>query len=205
MKRTVWAVLAAVGLSGALALAATSPRFRDVPANHWAHAAITSAAAKGVMPPRQRDRFEPEQTVTRAELAVILVRMIDYLETKGPQKLSNSPAKPHVPRAQRQALAKFPRTHRAYPALKRLVEGGYVVPNIHGEVFLPTRETIDRPVTPQEVSLAMAGVAIRVLEKRVGVEHPESLQEGYRLGPDDVRPTVPRGEAHPHEHAAPRR
>lgn len=203
MKRRIAIVAGALGLGFALAATAAAPRFRDVPAGHWASGAIARVAEKGVMPAKAPGAFRPDQPVTRAELAAILVRLIDHLETRGPRKLSDSPAKPHVPRAQTAALARFPRTHPAYPSLKRLVEGGYVVPNLHGEQFLPTRETINRPVTAREVETALAGVTIRVLEKRVGVEHPESLTEGLRLGPDDVRRTVPRGEkppAHDHDH-----
>lgn len=203
MKRRIALVAATFSLGIAVAGTASAPRFRDVPAGHWASAPIARVAANGVMPAKAPGAFKPDQPVTRAELAAILVRLIDHLESRGPQKLTHSPAKPHVTRVQTAALARFPRNHAAYPSLKRLVEGGYVVPNIHGEQFLPTRETIDRPVTAREVETALAGVTIRVLEKRVGVEHPESLTEGLRLGPDDVRRTVPRGQkppAHDHDH-----
>jgi hypothetical protein len=188
-------------LGCALAATAAAPRFRDVPAEHWAFAPIQSVAAKGVLPPKSAGVFKPDQPVTRAELAATVVRLIDYLEKQGPQKLTNSPAKPHVPRAQTAALARFPRGHASYPALKRMVEGGYVVPNLHGEIFLPTRETVDKPATARDVELALSGVALRVLEKRVGVEHPESLTEGYRYSPNESRPTVPRGQKPPeHDH-----
>jgi hypothetical protein len=203
MKRRTAILGGTLGLGFALAASAAAPRFRDVPENHWARAPIASIAAKGVMPPKSASAFRPDQPVTRAELAAILVRLIDHLETKGPQKLTGSPAKPWVPRAQTAALARFPRNHPAYPSLKRLVEGGFVVPNIHGEVFLPTKATINGLATGREVELALSGVALRVMEKRVGVEHPESLTEGLRLGPDDVRRTVPRGQklpAHEHDH-----
>lgn len=195
-----------IGLFGALlgvgAVAATAaPEFRDVPKGHWARAPISTVAAKGVMPARPTGAFQPDQPVTRAELAAILVRLIDHLESRGPQKLTGSKARPHVPRAQSAALARFPRRHPSYAPLKRLIEGGYLVPNHHGEMFLPTGATIDKPATAREVELALAGVSIRVLEKRVGVEHPESLKEGQRFGPDEARPTVPRGQKLPeHDH-----
>jgi hypothetical protein len=204
MKRRSAILCVTLGLSGALAATAAAPKnFRDVPAGHWARAAITEVAARGIMPAKAGAAFKPDQPVTRAELASILVRLIDHLETRGPQKLTGSKAPPHVPRAQSAALARFPRTHPAYPTLKRLVEGGYVIPNVHGEAFLPTRETIDRPATAREVEVALAGVALRIMEKRVGVEHPESLTEGHRLGPDETRPSVPRGQKlpeHDHDH-----
>jgi len=201
MQRRIPIIGGVLALGCALAATGAAARFRDVPAGHWAHASISQVASQGIMPPKAGSTFKPNQPVTRAELASILVRLIDYLETRGPQKLTGSKAKPHVPRAQTAALTRFPKGHASYPHLKRLIEGGYVIPNLHGEAFLPTRETIDRPATAREVEVALAGVALRVLEKRVGVEHPESLTEGHRLGPDETRPTVPRGQKLPdHDH-----
>jgi hypothetical protein len=194
-----WVLLVLCGAVAAGATAAPRTPFRDVPAGHWAEDAIGKLAAQGVMKGTTPTAFKPEQTVTRAELAGILVRLIDRLESKGPNKISKSPAKPHVARGQREALARLPKQHPATAALKRLVEGGYLVPNVHGEYFMPTQQNLNRPVTPEELSLALAGIAIRFSEKKVGVEHPESLNEGYRLGPNDQRPIVPRGQK-PHRH-----
>jgi hypothetical protein len=196
MKRMQWALLLCVlATTGA----ASGAGFRDVPPHHWAADAIARLSAQGVMPPKSPGAFKPDQTVTRAELAGILVRLIDRLEAKGPNKISKSPAKPHVARGQRQALAKLPKKHPATAAMRRLVEGGYLVPNVHGEYFMPTPRNLNKPVTAQELSWALAGIAIRFTEKKVGIEHPESLHEGYRLGPNDERPIVPRGQK-PHRH-----
>lgn len=201
MKRRIAVVSGILGLGCAAWATAAAPRLRDVPAGHWAERPIAAVVARGVMPTKTAGAFKPDQPVTRAELAATLVRLIDYLENRGPRKLGGSKAPPHVPRAQTAALGRFPRTHPSYPTLKRLVDGGYLIPNIHGDVFLPTRQTIDRPATSREVEVALAGVALRVMEKRVGVEHPESLTEGVRMGPDQKRPTVPRGQRLPeHDH-----
>jgi hypothetical protein len=201
MKRMHWlAVVGAAVVGTVCARAAVGPaRFADVPEGYWAQRAITTVAARGVMPPKAPGAFKPDQTVTRAELATILVRLIDTIENQGPQKLSRSPSKPHVPRAQRSALARLPRNQPAYSAMARLVQGGYLVPNVHGETFMPTRQNLSQPVTQEELARALAGISIRITEKRVAIEHPESLKEGYRLGPNDDRPTVPRGQA-PHRH-----
>jgi hypothetical protein len=197
-----WVLAVLVCLTCALPVASAAPGagFRDVPNGHWAQRAIAQVAAKGVMPAKAPGTFRPDQVVTRAELAGILVRVIDHLEKSGSRNVSQSPAKPHVPRKQRQALARLPRRHSAYAAISRLVEGGYLVPDIHGDYFMPTAQNLDRPVTPNEVRLALAGIAVRVTEKRVGVEHPESLKEGHRLEPGEERPTIPRGQK-PHRHA----
>jgi S-layer homology domain len=202
MKRMQWVAVVGAAVVGSMSVAAPGAapaRFADVPQGYWAQKAIATVAARGVMPPKTRGAFKPEQTVTRAELAAILVRLIDSIEGQGPQKLSRSPSKPHVPRAQRTALARLPHSHRAYPALARLIQGGYLVPDIHGGTFLPTKQNLDQPVTREELAQALAGISIRITEKRVALEHPESLKEGYHLGPNDERPTVPRNQP-PHRH-----
>jgi hypothetical protein len=173
-------VLALVALGAAGLAAAPAARFRDVPARHWAAAPIAKATQKGLMKPAGKDVFRPDQPVTRAELATILVRAVDYLESQGPVKISSSPAKPEVPPAQLAALGKFAKTHPAYASLNRLVMGGYLVPDAKGKAFLPTPETVNRPATAAEVAAAVAGVMIRVTEKRAALETPETLQEGDR-------------------------
>jgi hypothetical protein len=202
VKRMQWVAVVVTAFVGSMAVAAPGAapaRFADVPQDYWAQRSIAVVAARGVMPPKAPGAFKPEQTVTRAELAAILVRLIDSIENQGPQKLSRSPSKPHVPRAQRAALARLPRRHPAYPAVARLIQGGYLVPDVHGETFLPTKQNLDRPVTQQELAQALSGISIRIMEKRVAIEHPESLKEGYHLGPNDERPTVPRNQP-PHRH-----
>jgi hypothetical protein len=173
-------------LSAALATACVSlaaapaPRFKDVPVNHWAASAIATAAQRGVMPPVTRDTFRPNQPVTRAELATILVRTINHLESRGPVKISSSPAKPEVPPEQLTALAKFNRRQPYYTHLERLIKGGYLIPNAEGNSFVPTPANINQPVTAAEVAAAVAGMMIRITEKRAALETPETLQEGDR-------------------------
>jgi len=49
--------------------------FSDVPDNHWAAASIKKAADKGVIVGVSDEKFDPNGTVTRAQLAVILERV----------------------------------------------------------------------------------------------------------------------------------
>jgi hypothetical protein len=176
-----------VALGAAAWAAAPARRFRDVRTNHWAASAIAQVAQNGIMGATGRNTFQPNQPVTRAELAVILVRAIHHLESRGPVKISTSPAKPEVPPAQTAGLARHSRTHPAYPALDRLVKGGYLIPDAQGKAFFPPPETIDQPVTAAEVATAVAGVMIRITEKRNALEHPETLQEGDRPETRDNR------------------
>jgi hypothetical protein len=178
-NRCIW-LLAAVAALGVPLWAAPATRFKDVPAHHWAATAIAAATQKGVMRPATQNAFRPDQPVTRAELAVILVRAIEYLESRGPVKISTSPAKPEVPPAQVAALQKFGRSHPSYAVLHRLVQGGYLIPDPQGKAFLPTPENIRKPATAAEVATAVAGIMVRITEKRAALEAPETLQEGDR-------------------------
>jgi len=181
MKRSLSSVALIAGVLAAPLFAATpAPKFKDVPASHWAAKPIAAATQKGVMRPAAKDQFRPDQPVTRAELAAVLVRAINYLESQGPVKISSSPAKPDVPPAQLLALGRFPTTHAAYPNLNRLVKGGYLIPDAQGKAFVPTPATINQNATGAEVATAIAGMMIRITEKRAALETPETLQEGLR-------------------------
>lgn len=50
--------------------------FADVPAGHWAYAAVKALAAKHIAIGRSGTRFAPEEGVTRAEFAAMLVRTL---------------------------------------------------------------------------------------------------------------------------------
>ncbi|MBX6378376.1 MAG: S-layer homology domain-containing protein [Clostridia bacterium] len=49
-------------------------RFSDVPASHWAHAAVEAAAAAGIVEGTPEGLFEPDRPASRQEAAVILLR-----------------------------------------------------------------------------------------------------------------------------------
>jgi S-layer family protein len=122
-------------------------------------------------------RFRPDQPVTRGELAIVLVRMIDYLESQGPKKASLSKSPPLVTPRVRAGLSALPRRHPAYAAIRRLALGGYLLASGGGDLFMPTAKNINRPVTAEELSAALAGIASRIAEKRVVLEHPEVLEQ----------------------------
>lgn len=174
------ALLASPLLAIALAAGAwAAGPFRDVPDNHWARAAIETAVRRKLMT-AQEGRFEPDRPVTRAELAVVLIRMVDAIEKAGPKPIEKSPALHDVPPAQRAALRTFPPKHWATPALARLVNGGYLSPPRDPAGWLPTPRTLDQPATAGEVARALAAVTARIEEKKVAIERPEALKEGDR-------------------------
>ena len=71
-RATLITILAAVMLVSAVAGAAVTARFSDVPEDHWAAEAIEWATDTGIIAGTGDGTFEPNKPVTRAQLAVIL-------------------------------------------------------------------------------------------------------------------------------------
>ena len=71
-------------------LATGTKTFKDVPASHWAYAAISSAAEKGWVSGYEDGTFRPDRAITRAEVAkltnAVLNRSCDknYVDTNKP-------------------------------------------------------------------------------------------------------------------------
>lgn len=63
---------------GALASSASSNAFQDVHENHWAKKDIDLLAANGLMKGRTANQFAPNENATRAEVCVLLVRLLEY-------------------------------------------------------------------------------------------------------------------------------
>jgi hypothetical protein len=71
----------------------TVRRFRDVPPDHWAADAIEWVSEHGIItgPADRPGTFRPDHGVSRAELAVVVKRLYDFIEKP------NSDVKPSVP------------------------------------------------------------------------------------------------------------
>jgi len=63
------------------AQAALSQSFNDVPANHWAYAAVTKLAKAGIVSGYDNSYFKGDRTITRYEMAVIVAKAIDKYDT----------------------------------------------------------------------------------------------------------------------------
>ena len=61
---------------------ATSQRFGDVSASHWAYKNIEQLAELGVISGRSKNTFEPESSITRAEFIKLVVKAINASESK---------------------------------------------------------------------------------------------------------------------------
>jgi hypothetical protein len=151
---------------------ASGQKAAPTPSEQQAMQALTQ---KGIM--RATGSFRPNQPVTRGELAVVLVKMIDYLENTGPKKLSQVKSPALVTPRVRAGLAALPRNTPAYRAMARLAQGGYLLASNRAEFFMPTRQNINQPVTAREVSTALAGIASRIAEKRAALEHPDVIEQ----------------------------
>jgi hypothetical protein len=79
MKKTLMLLLVGALLGSTVALAA-SKIFSDVPTNAWYSNAVTSLSDKGIIEGYPNGTFGPANDVSRAELAVILDRTIQYIE-----------------------------------------------------------------------------------------------------------------------------
>ncbi len=75
---------AAVICARILHLSGGTEEFPDVPASHWGHAAIASVSEAGIMTGYPDGSFRPEKSVTRAEMATILARIIEENYESGP-------------------------------------------------------------------------------------------------------------------------
>ncbi len=80
MKKTFTLILIGAVLGSTVAFAA-SKVFSDVPANTWYTDAVNSLSSKGIINGYSDGTFSPTKNVNRAELAVMLDRLIEYLES----------------------------------------------------------------------------------------------------------------------------
>ncbi|MBD3330668.1 hypothetical protein GF354_04020 [Candidatus Peregrinibacteria bacterium] len=79
MKKTLALILIGV-LLGASATFAASKLFSDVPADAWYSNSVSSLSEKGIIGGYPDGTFGPNKYVNRAELAVMMDRLIEYME-----------------------------------------------------------------------------------------------------------------------------
>ena len=104
---------------------------------HWGYEWVLAVAQAGIMDPDSNYRFQPEQTVTRAELARVAVRVLH---------LGDATSRPVVARVRFSDLAPG---HLDYPAASEAVAAGVLQP-LEQNTFQP-----GQPVSGAEVMTAM--------------------------------------------------
>ncbi|MBI4866095.1 MAG: hypothetical protein HY816_04010 [Candidatus Wallbacteria bacterium] len=80
------AAAAALALAVSQAQAAKPAPFSDVPRDHWAHGAVDRAREAGLLDSRAR-RFDGAARATRYQMAVIVARMLDRVDSMPPGKV----------------------------------------------------------------------------------------------------------------------
>ena len=84
---------------------------------HWAAKWIVTVVRAGIMDPFPNHTFQPEQRVSRGDLAIVVSRMLSLIATQ-------RPAAPAPWRTERPAITDVPPTHPAYPAVAQSVAAG---------------------------------------------------------------------------------
>ena len=107
--------------------------------DHWGYGWILAVARAGIMEPDTNYRFQPEQVVTRADLARVAVRVLHLPAGDAP-----SP-----PVAARTSFSDLAPGHLSYPAAAEAVAAG-VLPPLEQNMFQP-----GRPVSGAEVMTAI--------------------------------------------------
>lgn len=80
MKKTLTLILVGVLLGSTVVFAAVK-MFSDVPSNAWYTDAVENLTEKGIIEGYPDGTYGPTNNVNRAELAVMLDRLIEYIET----------------------------------------------------------------------------------------------------------------------------
>lgn len=99
-------------------------------AGHWAAFWIAQVARAGVIEPFANHTFQPRGSVTRAELAGAVSRLVALLAARRPDLRSHLTERPRI--------ADMPATHLSYPAAAAAVAAG-VMPLAGGDRFEPAR------------------------------------------------------------------
>lgn len=107
--------------------------YHDIPTNHWAFKEIKDLSLSSVISGSGNDRFNPEDKVTRAELAVFITRATGLKTETGVN-----------------GFADVPESHWAARAISATDQEGFFS-YIDGETF-----NADKPVTREEVAFLFA-------------------------------------------------
>ncbi|WP_158299537.1 right-handed parallel beta-helix repeat-containing protein [Paenibacillus antri] len=70
--------------------------FRDVSQEHWAYESVMTLAGNGIVEGNSQGLFQPNRSVTRAEVAVMLLRTIDSNVRPASSVISGPPVLPNV-------------------------------------------------------------------------------------------------------------
>lgn len=161
-------------------------RFADVPRDHWAAAAIQGLLARHILAGQPRDKFGGDRPVTRYEMAVVLYRMVKYMETdtakkpvilKGVDPVPYTPPGSHPKPAPRNKTSPDTGVREVIPG--NLSPVGWLIKN---QYLTPDTLLADPPasasVSPALLSDSLAYVVDRILLNRSSpAERERELQK----------------------------
>ncbi|OEF97649.1 S8 family serine peptidase [Desulfuribacillus alkaliarsenatis] len=122
---------------------ASTPSIRDVDRNHWAFNAMKVAIDRELIIGFADQSLRPDQTVTRAQLAVMLYRAFGEEYEQELDKLQTLESNPII------RYIDVPSGHWAYQDIKKSATLGYLI-GFPGQIFLP-----DQAATRQQVAFAL--------------------------------------------------
>jgi hypothetical protein len=169
------AVFACVTFAGVPARAPATP-FADVPANHWAYAAIQSLAADGLIDGYPEGAFKGDRPLTRAEMAAIVARIMAKIEAGGAATASKTDLE---------------RLHKLIDALKDELDGlGVRVTTLEDAVTsLDRRTRVAQSIAVHGTVLGNASSsAFPVLPRTIAGGGIDQFVNVYATSPDDNNP-----------------
>ncbi|MEK4850121.1 bacterial Ig-like domain-containing protein [Paenibacillus sp. FSL H7-0756] len=148
------AIFSTNGISGQYTAVYNHKTFQDIDSTHWAKSAVEVLASKGVIQGISAAEFRPEQPVTRAEFALLLVRGMELTASEGPSFMDVSPGDDY---------------YKELMAARKLG----LITGLPGGLFQP-----DVPVSRQEM-FVMAARALRAVERMNPGENTSSVLKGF--------------------------
>ncbi|WP_342478914.1 bacterial Ig-like domain-containing protein [Paenibacillus sp. FSL H7-0350] len=148
------AIFSTTQASGQYAAVYHHKTFQDINSFHWAKSAVEVLASNGVIQGISAAEFRPEQSVTRAEFAILLVRGMELTASEGPGFTDVSPGNYY------------------YKELMTAQKLG-IITGLPGGLFQP-----DVPVSRQEM-FVMTARALRAVERMNPGENTSSVLKGF--------------------------
>jgi hypothetical protein len=129
----------------------------DVPANHPAAPAVQGMIKKAIIKPEADSKFHGEKPVTRYELAVVLDRLVGYIEaSRKPLKEIKFPVS--------KSMLSAPEGSSTRKSQASLIEGGFVTPK--SVLF---KAPGNAPITAKELAQITAEVTTRFSDRSLPV------------------------------------
>jgi len=126
---------------------ASAVKFSDVPNNFWARPYIEALAARGIVNSLPNSKFQPNQTMSRAEFAALLQKAFDEKPAVKPQNFKDVPTGASASPAVKQTITSG--FLRGYPG--NLFRPKQPIPTVQVLVALASGLNLKQPPNPEKV------------------------------------------------------